>query len=307
MRTHVVLVGAALSLAASVALSGDGADRSGVAGVVDAGRAVEVARIRAHFDSVLQELTVGDRASRGPAQRARRAALLATLRAYRDRGDFPHNYDFPGTAVPYFVDRITGTRCAVAHLLESTGRGDVVQRVARTDNNVLVHELADDSAFVGWLDAHGLTLAEAARIQVPYMGEENPMVSSLGSRNAVYAVGTSAVVGASLLTSFWNARGNADGHRRLANVTGFAAGALTVGFGAAALGDEGAPAVVAPLAFVAGGLATYLSTRGVLRHRRSVANTRDARAPRGAVRPSISPILPVAGRHGAGMSVRLTF
>ena len=106
------------------------------------GAAAEVQRIRAHFDSVLTELVLRDASSLTEAQRTERAALVATLRAYRDRGVFPHNYDFPDRATPNFVDRKTGTLCAVAHLLASTGRRDIVDRVARMDNNVLVAQLA---------------------------------------------------------------------------------------------------------------------------------------------------------------------
>ena len=54
-------------------------------------RLLEVRRIRAHFDSVLAELPARDGSALTAAQRERRAALLAALRAYRDRGEFPHN------------------------------------------------------------------------------------------------------------------------------------------------------------------------------------------------------------------------
>ena len=83
---------------------------------------MEVRRIRAHFDSALAELSARDVAELTLKQQATRARLLEILRVYRDRGIFPHNYDFPGRAVPYFIDRKTGTLCAVAHLLASTGR-----------------------------------------------------------------------------------------------------------------------------------------------------------------------------------------
>jgi len=105
---------------------------------------MEVHRIQAHFDSVLAELSARDVADLTSAQHAARVRLLETLRTYRDRGIFPHNYDFAGRAVPYFVDRKTGTLCAVAHLLASTGRRDIVDRVARTNNNVWVPDLAGD-------------------------------------------------------------------------------------------------------------------------------------------------------------------
>lgn len=82
----------------------------------------EVLRIRSHFDSVLVELLRRDTRALTAVQRGHRADLVETLKRYRDRGVFPRNYDFPGQAVPYFVDRKTGTLCVMAHLLESTGR-----------------------------------------------------------------------------------------------------------------------------------------------------------------------------------------
>jgi MYXO-CTERM domain-containing protein len=69
--------------------------------------------------------------------------------------------------VPYFVDAF-GTRCAMAHLIESTGAAALVARVAAARNNALVPELAGDPELVAWLDQAGLTAAEAARIQPSY-------------------------------------------------------------------------------------------------------------------------------------------
>jgi hypothetical protein len=131
----------------------------------------ERARIQAHFDSVLAELRARDVAAMRPSALANRTRLIATLEAYRNRGLFPHNYDFPGRFVPTFVDPKTGIVCAVGHLLESTGRRDIVDRVASANNHVYVAELASDSALQGWLDLNGVTLGEAARIQVPYWGD----------------------------------------------------------------------------------------------------------------------------------------
>src|SRR5258705_452973 len=61
----------------------------------DRAAAVEVGRVRAHFDSVLSELGARDVSALTDAQRARRAELVTALRVYRDRGVFPNNYDFP--------------------------------------------------------------------------------------------------------------------------------------------------------------------------------------------------------------------
>src|SRR5512140_2947998 len=117
MRLNRSVVAAALAVASLVLVAGKGRatpaslDRD----------ATEVHRIRVHFDSVLAGLGRRDLSGLSTEQRSRRASLMTTLRAYQARGVFPHNYDFPGRATPYFVDRKTGTLCAVAHLLASTG------------------------------------------------------------------------------------------------------------------------------------------------------------------------------------------
>src|SRR5688572_6082848 len=166
------------------------------------GHLVEVQRIQAHFDSVLSELRARDVNGLTATQLSKRSKLIGVLAAYRDRGAFPHNREF-AEAIPYFIDRPTGTLCAVAHLLESTGRRDIVDAVAAMNNNIWVHELAGHREFEGWLDQHGLTLAEAARIQVPYVGDgssEEPQASAVYSRGAA-----TTVVGATAAVSLWNA------------------------------------------------------------------------------------------------------
>ena len=268
-------------------------------GVARLAHAAEVARIRAHFDSVLAELPQRDVSMLTSEQRARRNALLVTLRAYRDAGEFPHNYDFPGQAVPYFVDRGTGVLCAVAHLMASTGRRDIVDRVAAMDNNVWVPQLANDTAFTRWLDAHGLTLAEAARIQVPYIIEDAAPVSASGARGA--STGSAIALGGAVAASLWSARANADGHSRLGNALGVIAGATALGMGATAIGGEGSAPAIGAASMLAGATSAWLSTRGIMRHRQTVAAKREAE------RATVAPLLPVNGKSGAGVAVTLRF
>jgi hypothetical protein len=252
-----------------------------------------VARIRAHFDSVLSELPARDLSSRTAAQRARRAGLLATLRAYRDRGDFPHNYDFPGQLVPYFVDRKTGTLCAVAHLLESTGRRDIVDRVARMNNNVWVSALAGDTALTHWLDDNGLTIAEAARIQVPYAAPAATMPT---------VVGASLVVGTSLVSSLVNGLTNRDGHGTTRSVVGIVAGVASVGLGTAFFGPLEAPNV-GVVATTTGGLSLLIASRGVFRHHRIMVAKRDAERRKREVTPIVTPGTASTG-PAIGLNVR---
>jgi MYXO-CTERM domain-containing protein len=95
-----------------------------------------------------------------------RRLLLAELGRYRRWGQFPCNPLFQ-ELTPFFIDA-QGTRCAVAHLLELGGEGELVQRIARERNNARVAELGDEPRLRAWLDAAGLTLDEAALIQPSY-------------------------------------------------------------------------------------------------------------------------------------------
>lgn len=200
-----------------------------IAGITMRGRDFESrerVRIQAHFDSVLSALPSRDVSALTPSQRANRARLLATLRTYRDAGRFPHNYDRAGL-VPTFVDPKTDVRCAVGYLVESTGRGDIVERVAAADNHVYVVQLSADTAFRHWLTDNGVTLAEAAWIQVPYMGtpapvEVDPPRAYLG--NAVAVLTTAGSLG---LTG-WNLVRNRHAERRGFSVAGMALGTVGV-------------------------------------------------------------------------------
>lgn len=127
----------------------------------------ERARLRAHFRAVLCELAARDVTSLSGAQRAMREELLESLARYARAGRFPRNLDFPGVTVPYFVDA-AGTRCAMAHLIESTGAAALVAQVAGAMNNARVHEMAGEPALRAWLDRAGLSADEAARIQPSY-------------------------------------------------------------------------------------------------------------------------------------------
>ena len=238
--------------------------------------------------------------ARSRDRRARQRAFhAARLRLYKERGDFPRNYDFPGEAVPYFVDRGTGAICAVGHLLKSSGRMDIVDRVAAMNNNVWVRELAGDSAFTGWLEAHGLTLAEAARIQAPYVGDPEP--SPRVARDNAVPAGTSVALGTALVASYWNARPNAAGTSRVANALGMIAGAAALGTGAATMGNEGASPAIGAVSMVAGAASTWLSARNMVRYQRVAEQKREA------VRVSVAPTLPIDGTAGPGLSVSLWF
>lgn len=127
----------------------------------------EVARLRAHFDSVDTELRTRDVSHLSVERRANRTRLIGWLREYRDAGRFPQNDRFPGRTIPFFRDS-RGTLCAMAYLVDRSGQGDIVDRIANARNNAYIGELTDDRDLVAWLDESGLSVAEAARIQPQY-------------------------------------------------------------------------------------------------------------------------------------------
>ena len=268
----------------------------------DAAENAEIRRIRTHFDSVLTGLAARDLQTLGPQQVTRRRALMATLRAYRARGVFPHNYDFPGQTIPYFVDRKTGTLCAVAHLLESTGRRDIVERVARANNNVRVAQLAGDSAFTRWLDTNGIMLDEAAFIQMPYAPVTTP--AEMKRQVAFVAVAPFALGGA-LITSGFNMLGNADGHRTTMSRVGMISGLTTTVMGSVVMAKTDLAGISA--SSIAIGLTSVaLSVRSMRNHSIIVAE-REAEGVRSAAQTSFAPLLSPSNGGSAGLAVSMRF
>ena len=280
------------SLGAAVALSLS--DRSPAATADFETR--ERARIQAHFDSVVSELRLADVRALESSRRERRAELIAVLEAYRDRGVFPRNYDRPDQPTPTFIDRKTGVRCAVAHLVDYTGRSDIPRRVAATSNHVYVMELGSDTAFTGWLGLNGLTLAEAARIQVPYMGEpelppppSNPSKAPIGLLTA----GSASFAVANLML-------NSGGKHRLLSVGGVAVGAITAAVGSRVIGGDKTRSNLSNVAIVAGAASAF--TAGFKLVHRSTGKTSTARLD---VAPSVE--LPEAAPARVGLQGRLRF
>lgn len=128
--------------------------------------AEEDARIRQHLLGAEREVRARDDAHLSPDQRRRRRAAMDALREYRAAGRFPRNRTFV-QPTPFFVDA-AGTRCAMAALIEDSGHPELVRAVASTRNEARVKDLATHPALVAWLEHHGLTVEEAARIQPHY-------------------------------------------------------------------------------------------------------------------------------------------
>lgn len=266
----------------------------------------EVARIQAHFDGALEMLSARDQSALTAEQRQGRAELVEMLRAYRDRGAFPRNYDFPGEAVPYFIDRKTGIRCAVAHLLEHTGAHELVRRVADADNNIWVAELAGDGAFEAWLVTNGLTLEEAARIQVPYVGDELPPPPAPLRERASAGVSTVAL-GAALTTTAINTYFSSGRPGRAGVAFGAVTGAFAMGSGALLIHQHG-DRTVGAASIVAGGVGLFIAGRAFRRARSAEHAAASIAAPSAPLdRATIAPIIPFTRTQGLGASISLTF
>jgi hypothetical protein len=129
----------------------------------------ELARLDRHFARVLAELHARDTRRLSLAQRRARSGHLERLDAYRRRRVFPKNRRFPGRMLPHFIDE-SGTRCAMGHLIETSGGRDLVMFIARERNLARIAELAAIPELVAWLEANGISAEEAGRIQPEYCG-----------------------------------------------------------------------------------------------------------------------------------------
>lgn len=143
------------------------ARRAPLAGPVSLAPDAELRRLDAHFRGALDSLHRAPPRGLGPAQRKARAGHIEELERYRGRGRFPQNRLGLGLVLPIFIDPL-GTRCAMAHLIERAGGADLVHHVATTRNLARVRQLTDIPELLAWLEANGLTAAEAARIQPSY-------------------------------------------------------------------------------------------------------------------------------------------
>jgi hypothetical protein len=258
--------------------------------------------VRRHLDSVLVELRSNQVPGASDARVVRRARLIEELADYRNRGVYPHNYDFREQFVPYFRDRKTGALCAVGDLLAFTGRQDIVDRVVRLDDNVRVAQLAGDTAFRTWLDENGLTLAEAARIQVVYAYSPTPAQMA-----GTVAVGLGASVGmlASLSTTLANATLNRDGNSKKTTIWGLASSGVTLAAGVALLHSPDLPHRWGTMTTTVGAAGVAMSS---ISWRNHSAFERDA-ARRNAASVALAPTLDLGGgnqapRVGGELSIR---
>ncbi|CAN5775992.1 hypothetical protein BH23GEM7_BH23GEM7_27540 [soil metagenome] len=266
----------------------------------------EVARLRAHFDEVERELLARDVSHLSPEQRVARARNVQLLRDYSERGIFPHNHDFPGERLPYFVDH-RGTHCAMAYLIARSGHEELVEKVRATQNHEYIAELAGDPELVVWLDGSGLTVEDAARIQPAYdwrppAGEE----SGVSARHAMGSALVSGFGGAAIALNLTNSR--VDTPQRWPGVFGITAGALGMALGATMLGDGGDAAVLGGLNAGIGLASVGLGVRTLLLVPADRTEPEPAAShSRSGAWVSASPLVSTTGDGAAGVMLTVRF
>jgi MYXO-CTERM domain-containing protein len=123
-------------------------------------------RIQAHLKHVLKALEAVDVSHLSPELRAARARNIARLRAYRQRGIFPHN-THKAARTPVFIDR-DGRACAVGYLMQATPEGRAAAaEVAKLENLARVPDIRAKKAHA-WIAKSGLSVAECTLIQPSY-------------------------------------------------------------------------------------------------------------------------------------------
>lgn len=92
---------------------------------------------------------------------ARRAQMLEWLREYKEAGVYPT--DELGLPLSVFKDA-RGVRCPMAELIYRSGHADLVEAVAREDNDVHLVDITSGPLH-DWMLGSGLTLEEIAMVQ----------------------------------------------------------------------------------------------------------------------------------------------
>jgi hypothetical protein len=294
----------ALAIAFAMLLAARHTPRAGAEPRLDS----EVSRIRAHLLQVERELAAADVSHLGAAQQDARAHHIAVLREYRERGVFPHNHVALDRRLPVFVDE-HGTHCAVGYLIASSGRQDIVERIATTRNYASVPELADDAELGTWLGEAGLTVDEAARIQPWYGGIPVPSEPSNRGYLTASMVGTGLGGGAIAWNLLTDRRSDA---RRLPGAFGLGVGIANIAVGGVGLAldaqeDRRIDAAHIALNFSVGLVSSLLGISTLAGDRAPAATMGDDGSMKEGVQLSLSPWRPVPGEGGAGVRVNLRF
>ncbi len=264
--------------------------------------ASEAERIQAHLEVVLSELRAADASHLSAAQRANRESHIETLARYRDTGLFPLNAVDPERPVPVFRDE-AGTWCAMGYLIASSGAEGVAERISRTRNTAFVWELVDDPEVVAWLEENGISAEEAGRVQPTYgpcAGCYYPpqLHTGVSAEYAAIGVLSAALSGGGIAV---NLPGVAEMRSPAWRGSyGLLAGALSLGVGAAGVGDGGASTAIGATNIGLGAASAALGLRTLLMRNGDATAARSWR-----VYPVTGLDDEGAGRTGMGVEVRL--
>jgi hypothetical protein len=271
--------------------------------------AAEVDRIRNHLWAVEMELLAGGVSGLTEAQRQARAGHIRVLGEYRERGIFPHNHDFAGERVPYFVDE-HGTLCAMAYLISRSGAKDLVARVANTANNARITDLAGDPELLAWLDEAGLTVAEAQRIQPMYdccwVGPAPDDDDDISAAHAAATALNTGAAGAAIALNL-SAAGSPDAPRWI-GAFGVLTGITGIVLGAPLLDNGPAPAALGAVNLAVGMTSLTVSAWNLFRPMGDRADP-DPRVVSSGARASVtaSPLVSAEGPGSVGVLLRVRF
>jgi len=131
------------------------------------GLASEKERVTAHLEFALDKLR---RKTNEPISETRSKSLSA-LSEYISTGSFPHHEDATAKdrRLPCFIDS-TGIPCAVAHLMQVSGHGDLAREINSRHKHSTIDQIGRDmnAKLVSWQTQSGLTVGELALIQPTY-------------------------------------------------------------------------------------------------------------------------------------------
>jgi len=105
--------------------------------------------------------------------------------AYASKGSYPHNFKTSG-ALNVWIDE-EGRMCAAATMIFRSGAKKLVRDIGRSNNNIRLGQVSTGPV-MDWILTSGLTQAEVAEIQEPFMGRPDlPADPEPGSRDWILA------------------------------------------------------------------------------------------------------------------------
>lgn len=113
-----------------------------------------------------------DRATVRAKLQANRTANLQRFRAYQKKGVFPSN-TYQDGKLNVWIDQF-GNLCAAATIISASGMQDLVLQVGEQDNFIRLADVRQ-GPLMDWILMSGLTQAEIAAIQEPFMRVGRPV------------------------------------------------------------------------------------------------------------------------------------